>query len=82
MSKRDDAKIRLLLIERMLSYDKVISAAEIIRRLEPRGIYADRKTIYDDMAAINKIMPLESKPGYGGGFYRVDVVRRIDEEGV
>lgn len=78
--KREDGKLRLLLIERMLHYDRVISSGEIIGRLEARGIHADRKTIYDDIQAINRVIPVESTGGRYGGFRFVDVVRSCDDE--
>lgn len=79
--KRDDAKVRILLIERMIRYDKIINSTEILHRLEQRGIYADRKTIYDDIAAINMIIPVESVNGKNGGFRYVDVIGRCDNDG-
>ena len=79
--KRDDAKVRILLIERMLRYDRMINSTEIRHILEQRGIYADRKTIYDDIAAINMIIPVESADGKNGGFRYVDVIGRCDNDG-
>lgn len=78
--KRDDAKVRILLIERMLRYDRKITSKEILRKLAQRGIYADRKTIYDDVAAINMIIPVESSSGNNGGFQYVDVIERCDND--
>ena len=79
--KRDDGKIRILLIERMLRYDRLIKAREIAARLEQRGIFVDRKTIYDDLKAIDRIIPVEVVPGKNGGFRFVDVLRRCDDGG-
>lgn len=77
--KRDDHKLRILLIERMLRYDRVITSSEILRRLEEYGIFADRKTVYDDIWAINRIIPIESKSGKYGGFRIVDVFGRCGD---
>lgn len=78
--KRDDAKLRLLLVERMLRNDRIISTKEILRRLESRGIIADRKTIYDDIKAINLIVPVKSFAGKRGGFMIWDVMGGCDNE--
>lgn len=77
--KRDDAKVRLLLIERMLRYDQVISATSILKKLKLYGILADRKTVYDDIYAINRVMPVEVISGKNGGFRRVDILSMCDE---
>lgn len=68
-SQRENGKIRVLAIERMLTKDRYISSGEIRQRLKDRhGITCDRKTIYDDMYAINRIIPLEVKTGANGGY--------------
>ena len=79
--KQYDGKIRVLLIERMLRYDKVITGSEILRRLESRGIFADRKTIYDDIRAINLVIPVAVKSGKGGGYRYMDVARECEDDG-
>ena len=66
---RQDAKIRVLAIERMLKEDRVISASKILRRLDLEyDIQADRKTIYADMAAINLVIPIDVVRGPCGGY--------------
>lgn len=73
MAKRDDSKIRLLAVERMLRKDRYISALEIAERLERRyGILVDRKTIYADLHAIDHIIPLDFKEGRNGGVRVMD----------
>lgn len=73
MPKRDDSKIRLLLVERMLCKDKFITAPEISVRLEKRyGIRVDKKTIYSDLYSIDRVMPLEFKVGRNGGVRVMD----------
>lgn len=75
----DCSKIRVLLVAGMLSYEKPISAAKIMKRLKARGITCDRKTVYSDIASIDKVMPVEVIPGRNGGFIRVDVIGRCEE---
>ena len=68
MAKREDSKIRLLAVERMLRTDRYISATEIAERLEKRyDIRVDRKAIYSDLYAIDRIIPLEFKTGRNSG---------------
>ena len=64
-----DVRIRILAIERMLSTDRFIRTTEIIRKLDLYyNIQCDRKTVYNDMYAIDRFMPLEIKPGCKGGY--------------
>lgn len=68
-SQKENAKTRVISIVWMLSKDRYIQAPEIINRLEMKyGYRVDRKTIYDDMRAISRIIPVESKPGKTGGY--------------
>lgn len=68
-SNREYAKTRVISIMWMLSKDRYIQAPEIIRLLEMKfGYRVDRKTIYDDMRAISRVVPIESKPGKCGGY--------------
>jgi Fe2+ or Zn2+ uptake regulation protein len=78
--KGEYGKVRVLLVAGMLSYDKPISATKILKRLKARGITCDRKTVYSDIASIDKVMPVEVVPGCKGGFIRVDVIGRCEEE--
>lgn len=73
MAKRDDSKIRILAVERMLRTDRYINATEIAERLEKRyDIRVNKKTIYSDLYAIDRIIPLEFKQGRGGGVRVLD----------
>ena len=57
----------------MLNKNQYISAGEIIRRLENTcGIKADKKTIYNDLNEINKVIPIEIKYGRFGGYRIMD----------
>ena len=79
MAKKDDMKIRLLAIERILKVGQVITSSEILKELEGRfGITADRKTIYDDIRAISRIVPVECVSGKGGGYRLQNVL--VQEE--
>ena len=70
----DHNKVRLLAIERMVDEGKKIKIAEIQDRLESEyGIYATRPTIYYDLLAIEKFIPLESKTGPNGGYKKMEV---------
>lgn len=69
-----DTKIRVLAIERMLRKDRYITAKEILVRLDLiYDIQADRKTIYADMIAIDRFLPLEVKAGKYGGYRIMEV---------
>lgn len=71
----EQSKIRVLAIALMLNEGKKISARTIMRRLESQyGIVADRKTIYSDIYAINRIIPIEVVLGRYGGYRKVDVL--------
>ena len=70
-----DNKIRLLAIERMLSKDRYISSAQIITRLDLiYDIQVDRKTVYADLIAIERFIPLDVKCGKYGGYRILDNV--------
>ena len=80
MAKTSPTKIRVLAIERMLANGQKFTTEEIQRVLEQKyEIYADRKTIFDDIAALNMFVPIESTRGPAGGFQRVDVLSRCKD---
>lgn len=69
MANRRLWKVRILLIERMLSKEKFLSARDIARKLEKQyDIRVDRKTIMDDLMEIDRLIPLEVKTGRYGGY--------------
>lgn len=73
MPKRETDKIRLLAVERIIARGERVSSSQILRELEVRyDIIADRKTIYTDLQAIDRFMPLEVSVGPGGGYKRID----------
>lgn len=76
----ENTKIRLLAVDRMLRYDRRITAAEIIRRLsDVYGIECDRKTIYSDIYAIDRITPVDSISGRCGGFKKINVLEALQD---
>lgn len=80
MARTSPTKIRVLAIERMLANGQRLKCEEIQQVLEQKyEIYADRKTIYDDIAALDRFIPIESYPGQHGGFQRVDVLARCKD---
>lgn len=67
------AKIRVLAIERMLDEGRRITAKEIQQRLDLHyDIQTSLKTIYDDIFAIERFIPLDVKTGFGGGYMKCD----------
>ena len=75
-----DSKIRVLAIERIMSDGCMHNEKEIRRILQLQyGIYADRKTIYSDICAIDRFMPIRSKTGANGGFIKHDVLGEIED---
>lgn len=77
---REQTKIRVLAIERIMSDGRMHTEKEIQRILHLRyGIQADRKTIYSDICAIDRFTPIRSKRGPGGGFIKHDVLGETEE---
>lgn len=77
---KEQSKVRVLVIAKMLNEGRRITSAEILRRLDLQyDIQADRRTIYSDIRAINRIMPIESTCGRcNGGFKKYDVMGAIE----
>jgi hypothetical protein len=74
MAKTDDMKIRLIAVYRMIESGQQLTAGKILRRLDAQyGITADRKTIYDDLRAIDRFIPLDIRGGVGGGVQKYDI---------
>ena len=79
--KHENSKIRLLAVSMFLSTGELLTASKIQEKLLLRfDITADRKTIYDDIYAISRLVPVESLPGKNGGFRIVDVCARCNSE--
>ena len=80
MARSEDSKVRLLAVHYIMQGGKKMSARQICLELERRyGICADRKTIYSDIAAINRFVPVDVSTGVNGGFEKVDVLKRCHE---
>ena len=77
---REECKIRVLAIAKMIDVGNRINATEILRRLDLQyDIKADRKTIYADMCAIDRIVPLDVMTGRNGGYKKYDPFGGIED---
>ena len=66
---KEQSKIRVLAIAKMLNEGNRMTATQILRRLELQyDIIADRRTIYHDVYAIDKVMPIDVATGRFGGY--------------
>ena len=73
------SKIRVLAIAIMLNEGRKLTVTDILRRLDLKyDIHADRKTIYSDIHAIDKLIPIESTTGRNGGYKKIDFERYED----
>lgn len=80
MAKHDTGKIRVLAIYNMILRSDKITARQIQRNLELRhDIRCDRKTIYSDICAIDRIQPIEVLAGRYGGYRKLDVLGRCED---
>lgn len=74
MGKHTDQRDRTLCLTRIL-YEETdekhpLTMRQIIQRLQVEGVSAERKSIYRDLAAMNKQgFPVEYRPGKSGGWY-------------
>lgn len=76
---KEQTKFRVLAIERMLNEGRKLTSSEILRRLDLQyDIQIDRKTLYSDIYAIDKFMPIEVTAGRCGG-YRKFVFEGIED---
>lgn len=76
---REDAKIRVLAVYRLLDTGRKFTAAEIKNYLFNRyDIDCDIKTVYSDICAVDKFIPIESLKGWNGGFRKIDFTKRED----
>jgi hypothetical protein len=66
---REFGKIRVIAVYRMILENDVITARQIMKNLQERyGIVCDRKTIFSDIAAIDRFLPIDVQQGKYGGF--------------
>ena len=74
-ASKEQCKIRVLAIERMLQEGRKITAGEIQKRLELQyDIRVSQKTIYNDIYAVDRFIPIECTNGFGGGFKKCEVL--------
>ena len=77
-----DTKVRVIAVYRAIMRGKPITAGEIKRELQDKfGITCDRKTVYSDIAAINRFVPIRIATGRGGGYSLWDVIGEVNEDG-
>lgn len=77
---KEQGKIRVLAIERIMNDGQKHTEKDIRRILYLRyGIYADRKTIYSDICAIDRFMPIRHITGRKGGFIKHNVLGETEE---
>lgn len=74
MSRQEGQKAKLLvlknILERKTDEDHPLSVPQLIRALEAEGIRAERKSIYNDIAALRASgVDVELSRGRGGGYY-------------
>jgi predicted DNA-binding transcriptional regulator YafY len=63
----------------MLAEGRKITSAEIQRRLDLQyDIQVNRKTIYSDIYAIDRFMPIEVFAGKNGGYRKYDVLGGVE----
>ena len=80
-TNKESGKIRVITIYRELLNKKKVSTRQIISLLERRyGVTYDRKTIYDDISAINRVVPIRTIPGRSGGYILLDVLGEAEDE--
>ena len=79
--KNEDSKVRLLAVQMFLSTGEKLTTRQIQEKLLKRfDITADRKTIYDDICAINRLIPIEALSGRNGGYRIVDICGKCNSE--
>jgi len=79
-TNKESGKIRVITIYRELMNKKKLTTKQIIRLLERRyGVTYDRKTIYDDIAAINRVVPIKTIRGRYGGYIYWDVLGEVED---
>ena len=77
---RENEKVRVIAVYRMLLRGQQMSTAQILAELKSHyGIIADRKTIYADVAAIDRIIPIKVKMGNKGGYCLCDVLKESEK---
>ena len=77
---KEQTKIRVLAVAKMINEGRRITASEILRRLELQyDIQAERKTIYGDIYAIDRFVPIDVKAGKNGGYQKREFSGGIED---
>jgi hypothetical protein len=70
---KEQSKVRVLAIYRMLLEGRRLTSSEIMRRLYSQyDMKVDRKTIYSDIYSIDRIVPISVMTGRYGGYMKCD----------
>lgn len=76
-NSREMGKARIALFTILLETGRKFTANQLQEIAKNRiGNVVDRKTIYSDMAAISRVIPIQSTAGRYGGYQRLDVLGR------
>ena len=84
MPKSDNQKVKILHILDYLQKNshegRLVTAQELIRMLDLKGIRCDRKTVYSDIAALQEYgADIVSVPGKSGGYYIASRIFELPE---
>ncbi len=84
MAKVSEQKLKILhlldILQKYTDEQHPISMQELIHKLEIRGIQAERKSIYDDIAALNAYgLKVENRRGPQGGYFLCDRLFEMPE---
>ena len=84
MPKSDNQKLKILHIldylQKNSNEDRLVTAQELIRMLDQKGIRCDRKTVYSDIAALQDYgVDIVSVPGKNGGYYIASRIFELPE---
>ena len=61
-------KLRVLAVYMIIMRNQKVTTRRILAELERKyGITVDRKTIYSDISAINRLVPIKIEAGRNGG---------------
>lgn len=74
MARSERQKLKLLYLVRLLEAESdqshPVTVSRMLSYLEEHGIRAERKSVYDDLAALEEFgLDLEHRPGRTGGYY-------------
>lgn len=77
---REECKIRVLAIERIINRGGKVTARQIQKELKEKyDMHVCPKTILMDINAIDRFIPIESTVGQHGGYQRINVLGRGED---